>query len=139
MKLETYIWEFLVEGNVLTDCMYYIIKFLLNSIFDTMIISAKHSIHPTYSMNFLVLWYHQLIFCIMRSTSFLGMIHKSYPIWRAYTLTVTSIPIWILYLPSSVQWRTGGWHTEVGVIWSQHQRMLQKWKYCGFYRHNRIW
>ena len=61
VQLETYIQEVDEAGHVSGDCMYIIIAFLFESIFNTMIICVRRCIQPIASMRFLVFWHHHHI------------------------------------------------------------------------------
>ena len=102
--LNIYVRSYFRMKCVLNDCMYIIIKFLLDSIFVTMIIFVTCYTHPIVSTRLLVLWNLHLLCCALRYTSLMGMLQKIHPFWRAYPFTFTYFPIWILKLPRRVQW-----------------------------------
>ena len=68
-----------MEGNVLTNYMYTIIIMYLLVFFINVVICATRCIQTISSMQFLVLWHCQLLCCMLRSTTFLGMLQKNDP------------------------------------------------------------
>ena len=131
-QLETYIQEVFAKGTFSRYCMYITLKFLLADISNHCCYLFE-VLHPVNCFRGIPCVFHyRLIFCLLRSTSVLGVPQKNTPHLTGTTITFPYFPTWILYLPIRFEWRNRCLTHWSCFIWEEHWRRVQHCKSGGF-------